>query len=445
MDERDRGSATEHRKAVSPGPHGGWALHAWAALWLSGCCLGAGVAPPEPPPEPPPTLPPDSLEPFGGSTATPPPLPPYTEPPSLLESPSVALELARAATGVPQRSDATQLFSRARPIEGAIHRGMLVCHAAIRGQYDDSLFAGGADVAMSLQLAGGETMGTGQRSSRTYTFPIGALEPGTTVSIGVVDMDVLFNDPIGNGATTYTGTPFEIEHPNARIECRGIASVEAQAQRALGRYQHALEAFETRTPDLLARDLGFPETRAVQEAAEDAASWIGWHDGDMEAGLRRAHQIDDAFAATIGPRVVEVLPTLPPAEEPRNVGDRTIRVARTICDDEARAVRTEMGESLAPGRSPACHVVLELEALRGTRLAGATYGAGEAWTLREDGRRERAERLATRCGDVWHRPDEPFSLERGERCEVHLGLSEPGAMLRVGGELARTPVLVRFE
>ena len=45
------------------------------------------------------------------------------------------------------------------------------------------LAAGGADVAMSLQLAGGETMGTGQRSSRTYTFPIGALEPGTTVCI----------------------------------------------------------------------------------------------------------------------------------------------------------------------------------------------------------------------------------------------------------------------
>ena len=122
---------------------------------------------------------------------------------------------------VPQRPDAPALFSRARPVEGAITRGMLVCRAVVRGSFDDSFFAGGADVSMSLAIGGSAAASTGQRPSRVYTFPVRELTPGATLTIGLVDRDVVFSDPIASATVTYTSTPsFEREH--ASVECRAL-------------------------------------------------------------------------------------------------------------------------------------------------------------------------------------------------------------------------------
>lgn len=414
----------------------------------TGCCFASD------PDLPAPTAGPDPLD-EGAHTddgptsappphVPPPPPPPYVEPPSLITPPSLASSLEGSSL-VPQRRDATRLFDRARPVEGAIHRGLLVCRAQIRGQYDDSLFAGGADVAMSLTIGTGEPMGSGQESSRTYTFPIAALEPGTALHLGAVDVDVLFSDPIGGVDVAYEHTPFEAEHPNVTFRCRALESVEAEAQAALARYRRALDRFEATSPELSALDLGYPSAAPVIEAAEEAASWLGWHDGDMRAGAERARQIDAAFVRAVGERVVATAATLPSGSEPSDRGDRRIRIARTVCDAEARALRTEMGAAVSPARSPACHVVLEIEARRGLRLDRTPPGETEAWTLREDGSREHAERLATFHAGAWHAPNEPITLAAGERCEVHLGVHEPGALLRVGGALSRIPGLLRFD
>jgi hypothetical protein len=198
-----------------------------AGAATAGCCfasdpdLAAPIAAPEPTTAPWPTSEPPPYVP-------PPPPPPYVEAASLLAPPSMASSLEGSSL-VPQRPDARRLFDRARPVEGAIHRGLLVCRTEIRGQYDDSLFAGGADVSMSLTVGAGEPMATGQESSRTYTFPIAALEPGTTLHLGAVDVDVLFSDPIGGVDAEYTRAPFEAEHPNVTFRCRALESVEAQA------------------------------------------------------------------------------------------------------------------------------------------------------------------------------------------------------------------------
>ena len=406
---------------------------------VAGCCFDASSPPPHfeplPPPEP---YTPEDIEP-------PPPLPPYVEPPYRYGSPSIAAALEEAAHGTPQRADAPQLFARARPIEGEIHRGLLVCRAQIRGQYDDSLFAGGADVAMTVTLGQGEAMSTGQHASRTFTFPIASLEPGTTVAASVVDVDVLFSDPIGGGTASYQRTPFTIEHPNASIECRALPSVEAEAQRALSRFRRALDGFHSGEPDLVAGDLGFPSVEPVRAAAEDVASWVGWSDPELRAGFAHARELDAAYAATIGPAVIARHDALPPMNEPTNAGDRTLRIVRVACDDEARALRAEMGVQVSDHREPACHVIVEVEARRAMRLAPRPPAIDEAWTLSEDGTRERAQRIATRCGDAWLRADAPRSMQRGERCEVHLGVSAPGAILRVGAELSLTPVLLRFD
>jgi hypothetical protein len=414
-----------------------------AGAATAGCCfasdpdLAAPIAAPEPTTAPWPTSEPPPYVP-------PPPPPPYVEAASLLAPPSMASSLEGSSL-VPQRPDARRLFDRARPVEGAIHRGLLVCRTEIRGQYDDSLFAGGADVSMSLTVGAGEPMATGQESSRTYTFPIAALEPGTTLHLGAVDVDVLFSDPIGGVDAEYTRTPFEAEHPNVTFRCRALESVEAQAQAALARYRRALDGFAATSPELSALDLGYPSTAPVVEAAEEAASWLGWRDGDMRAGADRAREIDAAFVQRVGERVVSTATTLPSGSEPSERGDRRIRIARTVCDDEARAFRADMGDAVSTTRSPACHVVLEIEARRGLRLEGPPPSEAEAWTLREDGTREHAERLAIFHDGAWHRPNEPISLAAGEHCEVHLGVHEPGALLRVGGALSRIPGLLRFD
>ncbi len=419
------------------------ALASIALLAGGGCCFDAARAPPptiERPPEPQPW----EREPYE-PPEPPPPLPPYVEPPYRFSPPSIATALEEAAHGTPQRADAPQIFSRARPIEGEIHRGLLVCRAQIRGQYDDSLFAGGADVAMTVTVGQGEAMSTGQHASRTFTFPIASLETGTSVAASVVDVDVLFSDPIGGGTASYERTPFTIEHPNATIECRALPSVEAEAQRALTRFRRALDGFDAREPDLVASDLGFPSTEPVRSAAEDVASWVGWSDAELRAGIDHARELDAAYARTIGPAVVARREALPAMNEPTSAGDRALRIVRVACDDEARALRAEMGEPVSDDREPACHVVLEVEARRAMRLAPRPAAEDEAWTLSEDGTRERAQRIATHCGDAWIRADAPRSMQRGDRCEVHLGVSAPGALLRVGGELALTPLLLRFD
>jgi hypothetical protein len=408
----------------------------------SGCCAGSSVEPAPAPLAPPlPAAVPD----VPAALPPPPPPAPYVEPPSRLEAPSLALAIERAATGTPQRADAPQLFARARPVEGEIHRGLLVCRAQIRGSYDDSLFAGGADVAMSVTIGQGEAMSTGQHSSRTFTFPIANLETGTTVAASVVDVDVLFSDPIGGGSASYERTPFTIEHTNATIECRALASVEAEAQRALTRFRRALDGFHTGEPDLVAGDLGFPSIEPVRLAAQDVASWVGWNDPELRAGFAHARELDHAYAATIGRAVVARHDALPPMNEPTNAGDRTLRIVRVACDDEARALRAEMGVQVSDRREPACHVIVEVEARRAMRLAPRPPSVDEAWTLSEDGTRERAQRIATHCGDEWLRADAPRSMQRGDRCEVHLGVSAPGAVLRVGAELSSTPLLLRFD
>lgn len=372
-----------------------------------------------------------------------PPLPPpapYFEPAELLAAPSLVAVLGRSSI-LPQRPDAPSLFARARPVDGAITRGMLVCRAVVRGSFDDSFFAGGADVSMSLAVGSGETMSSWQIPSRVYTFPIRELAPGTSLAFGLVDRDVLFSDAIASATVAYTAAPFTFEREHASVECRALPSVEAQAQRALTRYRASLEAFHAPTPDLSAEDLGFGSAEPVARAAEEAASWIGWGDPDLAAGTARAREIDAAYLESVGARVVEVREALP-AGEPVVGGDRALRVLRVVCGRDTVALRAEMGAVMRPGAAPRCHVVLEIEARRGLLLSGGNDGA---WTLQEDGSRELARPVATRCGETWHGHAEAIQLARGERCEVHLGVSEPGALLRVGPSLVRTATLVRMD
>ena len=67
---------------------------------------------------------------------------------------------------------------------------MLVCSVRVTGGgYDDSLFAGGADVYMRLAIAGGPTRGTRQSAERIYSFPVARLDAGDSLSVSVYDED----------------------------------------------------------------------------------------------------------------------------------------------------------------------------------------------------------------------------------------------------------------
>ncbi len=134
--------------------------------------------------------------------------------------------------------------------------------------------------------------------------------------IVVVDRDVIFSDAIASDTSSYRSVPFSFEREHASVECRALASVEAEAQRALARYRSALEAFHAPSPDLGAQDLGFDGAEPVIRAAEEAATWIGWGDPDLAAGHARARELDAAYRESVGARVLEVRETLPPMDQP---------------------------------------------------------------------------------------------------------------------------------
>lgn len=413
------------------------------AAALAGCCFGGSEAPlpeaqapqPEPmlevaPPEPPPVR-------------RPPPAP-YTPPAQVMQRVGLGATLDSEDGITPMRPSAGRLFDRARPFEGPIARGLLVCRTRIRGSFDDSLFAGGADVAMSLRVAERPWLSTTQSSARVFTMPLADVAVGTRLGLHVVDRDVIFHDLIASTSVVYAGAPFEVEAEHATISCRVLPDVTHDAGRAIERYLRTLEGLDTDTPNLLDEDLGFPPVTRVLDAAREAASWVGWTAPEMLTARARAGEIDRAFEANIGHAVTETVPTLPAFGEPTRLRDRTIRITRWTCGDEAEAMRQTMGDAAAPGMFP-CQAILEITAHQRITLRSVRSFENELWSLHASGARDRARRIAVFHNNTWSRGDAPLTLGPDETCLVHVGLSRPAPVLRIGGELARTPMLLRLE
>lgn len=411
------------------------------AASVAGCCLGGSETPPPiapaplPEPEPEPAPPPPRVR-------RPPPAPP-TPPPQVMERVGLGVPLDSADGITPMRPSAGALFDRARPFEGAVARGLLICRARVRGAFDDSFFAGGADVAMSLRVADRPWLSTPQSSARVFTMPLSEVEIGTALELNVVDRDVVMHDLIASHRHVFGRAPFTLETESATTVCRVMPDVSREASRATERYQQAIESVSEVTPRLAEDDLGFPSTTRVLDAAREAASWVGWTAPEMLTARARAGEIDRAFERRVGEAVVEAIPTLPAFGEPLRLRDRTIRIVRFACGEDAEAMRQAMGRA-APGAF-SCLAVLEITARTRLTLRAVRVFESELWSLHTSGARDRAQRLAVRHGEVRERGDAPLTLTPGEVGLVHIGLSRPAPLLRIGAELTRTPTLVRLE
>lgn len=375
-------------------------------------------------------------------------LAPYTPPADVMERSGFSEALRLAEDVTPMRPNAAALFDRARPHTGPVERGLLICRVGIQGYFDDSFFAGGADVSLSFRVGEGAWRATPQASSRVYTMPLSHVALGAPFEFNVVDQDVIFHDHIASLETAYAGAPFALQAEQATLQCRVMQDVSREAGQALARYLRRLEPLETGglpAPDLLDTNLGFVVSEEVLAAAADAASWVGWDAPEMVAARARAGAIDGAFEYAVGEAVTRTAPTLPAFGEPITLRDRSLRIARVGCGEEAEEMRRAMGPIPVAGTSY-CRAILEI-----TATARLTLGAIRAldpiemWALQNTGARDRVQRVGIHHGDQWVRPDQPLTLGRGETCEVHIGFSRRAALLRLGSELARAPVLLRFE
>lgn len=416
------------------------------ATWLPACCFG----PPAPTPaeQPAPLRDEDNvaLQSFLQRQAT--PLAPYAPPADVMERVGISEALRVAAEVTPMRPNAATLFDRARPHSGPIERGLLICRVGIQGHFDDSFFAGGADVFLSFRVGERPWRATPQASSRVFTMPLSDVAVGASLEFNVVDQDLIFHDHVASVQTPYTASPFALEAEHATLQCRVMADVSREAEQAIARYVRTLDSFENTgvpAPDLRDANLGFGSTEHVLASAGEAASWVGWDAPEMDAARARAGAIDGAFEYAVGEAVVSVAPTLPAFGERVELRDRSLRVVRLACGDEADAMRRAMGSGPVAGTSY-CRAIFEITAKSRLTL-GAIRGidAPEMWALQTTGARDRVQRIAIHQGDDWVRPDRPVTLGRNETCEVHIGFSRPAPLLRLGTELAGTPTLVRLE
>lgn len=165
-----------------------------------------------------------------------------------------------AARGiVPQPPRAAELFRRARPLEADVFEGMLVCEVEVDGDRWDGTDPLGAvrrtlgrpEIDAEITLPGRDDRlryrGPDDQNRVHVALPGVRLVRDDSIGIGLVDRDVLANDPIGAFVLTYAGTlPLSATIESASIECRAVARnlLDARITETLGAADAAMASLE---------------------------------------------------------------------------------------------------------------------------------------------------------------------------------------------------------
>lgn len=330
---------------------------------LSGCC----VVPPIPSLPPPPVAPMPATAPAMGPATTGPAIDPSMGMPPSLVGPELETTFEIDASRVPQLDGLRRLYDGASPVEGALENTVLVCNATLLGGgFDDSFFAGGADVALALRLGTGALRSTPQSSERMYSFPVRRLAAGETVWVRVLDRDVVFDDTIAEGSASYSRTPLLLTMGQADVACRAlapglVAERSAEAVAALERAVEDLAAPSTMIqPDVAAPNLGYPlgAVERVRAALSRAAAWMDPSAPELESALGPARAWSERWAQARRDAVDRAMRELPPPGAEVVDGARRIAVREVLCGASAQAIRSEVASSLDPG---GCVVVVHVE------------------------------------------------------------------------------------
>ena len=358
------------------------------------------------------------------STIAPPPAPAAAAP--RVRRPAGHLDpVSLAALGggaVPQVPDPRALYDRARDDAPAdVENGVMVCSVRLtRGGYDDGLFAGGADVYMTLRIGDGASRSTHQTSRRIYSFPLARLEADDRVRIRVLDDDVFRDDLIGTGNAHWSGGSLFFETDGADVSCRVAHgdAVERPLARALRRVDRQLERVEGAEPDVAAYDLGYPTERAagVRGALREALAWVQPGDDEIADRVDRAGEVEEAWEDAASDAVDDAVATLPPPGEAvplRRLG--TVRAGALACDGDAARMRDELERHLDP--SAGCLLRVEIATRRGGTLPSAGAGALEVWGVDRAATMIPLQQVGVQRGTEWLDPAsraQPISYGPGE-------------------------------
>lgn len=429
-------------------------------LALGGCCffpfLGAQSLTKHAVAKPTPIAAPDPWEPAASQPPAFPSQPPFPSQPTHGHVPVARpaghlnqQSFTALTTGaVPQAPDPRGLFDRAARVQADhVQGGLIACRVRLtRGGYDDSLFAGGADVYMHLRLGQGPQRTSPHRSARVFTFPVEDLERGDALSVTVMDRDVFFHDRIGGGRADYTGGETVIHaSPGAEVRCRPIApaTVDRARSRALRQVSRAIDRLDRAAPELEAYDFAYPgdRTTAVLDATREALAFMMLSDPELEAQVDRAVEFDDRWEERVQAAVDEASQTLSepgaPARVPR-LG--TLHVDSYACGRAAATEREQIGEALV---GSGC--VLRLGWIP-SRTGPVQPSDFEVWGIDGDGGMPTAtvEAIETSEG-VWTGFDAAPQAHRGQATSLALSFA-PGTrprLLRVRGP--GRAVLLRLE
>ncbi len=412
-------------------------------LLATSCCLP--LAPPDPPP---PVPEPVAVEPMA------PPIAPAPTPAVAVPAQSGRLtagSFEALTLDVPQAPSPTSLFENAAPhVSGPLGRSLLVCRVnLLGGGFDDSVLAGGADVALAVKLRNGTARSTGQSPERVYTFPVSHLALHDAIWIRVIDVDVVFNDTIAEGSTSFAHTPFSLGMGQANVECRAVegAAVEQPSRSTLAALSRSVDELSRSESNLAEEELGYPHERA-QAVLAQARSALAWHepsDSAYRTQVERAIAFDAQWnrrAAAAVRAATSELPA-PGASAPLGTG-RQIRVARVACGTEANALADQIGEAMR-GNTGACLATLEIQASRPISLPSLDDASAqlEASSIELDARIDRAWLVARRREGAWVAPSETISLQRGERVEMVFAMRSSEAPLLRARDGGGQPVVLR--
>ncbi|MGE0788414.1 MAG: hypothetical protein AB7S26_22255 [Sandaracinaceae bacterium] len=280
------------------------------------------------------------------------------------------------ATVAVQAPDPRGLFERSRGVHlDEIDEGMMVCRARVSGGgYDDSFFAGGADVYVILTLGSSAPRRAPQSGLRMYTYPVTDLHRGDPIHARVMDRDLMFDDLIGQGGGRYEGGEVELHAPpNADVVCRPVRPelFEEGRARARRRFRAAVDRLEGASPALDRPRLGFPSARAMEvlAASHDVLPYVSLSSPSVAEDIERAASLEDRFyerAADMLEADLRSRPEPGARVELPHLGHA--RIAQLECGADSELLRRELGSADPSAPFADCVAVLELELSRETAI-----------------------------------------------------------------------------
>jgi len=318
--------------------------------------------------------------PSGSAVAAPAPVAPVTPavpaPPAVERDPDRPPWVDDRVLGAPFSSDVEREFEAARDRSTPLASGLVLCRAAVSTEHawDTSVVPfvtvglvdhTAPDVNIYFRVGDGPERVSPWQDDRSVAFgafPAVSVRPGVSITLRLVDRDVLVlptgPDAIGTATAVWSGTwPLAFRGEHFTAECRATTT-----EAALARAQPALGEFD-REAALLARSRERPSARSIAELYPSArfargraalcasAAWVGWSHPEVRERVATSSQLDARMIETLTQALGRAGGA--PMGSPQRIAVGTVTLERWRCDEV-------FARSLDPARPPTCAAVFEV-------------------------------------------------------------------------------------